>query len=201
MAQVPRNFERREDELLLDLVKQYGTDSWPTIAAALGNRTARQCRSRYVSFLAPGVNNNPWTADEDDLLKSKYDELGSKWAVLRQFFPGRTDLNIKNRFSFLSRNRPDVRSLRARYIANHPNEARAAAGRRPRRRDSDDDAFSPMTIDALFQSLPNYMKQCLLLETIMNGHDIPIPPHGICDEWQDIAADPQMLCADRQEKQ
>jgi hypothetical protein len=103
MAQVSRNFERREDELLMDLVKQYRTDSWPTVAAVLGNRTARQYWNRCVSFLAPGVNNDPWTPDEDNLLKSKYDELGPRWAVLRQFFPGRTYLNIKNRFSFLSR--------------------------------------------------------------------------------------------------
>jgi hypothetical protein len=203
MAQIPRNFERREDEMLLELVKQYGTDSWPTIAAALGNRTARQCRNRYGSFLAPGVNNDPWTPDEDDLLKSKYNDIGPKWAVLRQFFPGRSDLNIKNRFAFLSRNRPDVRHLKERYVAEHPDEARSAVAKRQKRRDSEDNAFSPVTIDALFQSLPYYMKRCLLLETIMQGHDIPVPPHGVCDEWQDIAVEPipQMPEADGQEKQ
>jgi hypothetical protein len=69
---VARNFERHEDELLLELVKQYGTDSWNAIAANLGNRTARQCRNRYVGFLAPGVNSSPWTPEEDDLLKKQY---------------------------------------------------------------------------------------------------------------------------------
>jgi hypothetical protein len=175
-----RNFERHEDELLIELVKKHGTDSWSTVAAALGNRTARQCRNRYTLFLAPGLNNAPWTPEEDDLLKQQYELIGPKWSLLRQFFPGRTDLNIKNRFVFLTRNSPDFRLLQSRYAAEHPGEGRAPPRQKPAKIEN---GGLPVTFEALFESLPYYMKRCLLLETILETHKLPVPPEGVCDEW------------------
>jgi hypothetical protein len=177
---VPRNFEPREDTRLAELVQKYGTDSWNTIATELGNRTARQCRNRYTLFLAPGVNNEPWTPEDDNLLKQRYEELGPKWALLRQFFPGRTDLSIKNRFIFLARNSPEIRAIRARYEAGH---GQAPAGGAPAQKKAEKEATLAITFDELFQSLPYYMKRCTLLETILETHQLPVPPHGICDSW------------------
>ena len=47
----------------------------------------------------PGVNTAPWTEYEDKLLEQKVNELGRKWSVIAKFFPGRTDINIKNRYA------------------------------------------------------------------------------------------------------
>ena len=179
-----RNFDRREDELLLDLVKKYGTDSWNTIASEIGTRTARQCRNRYNDFLAPGLNKSPWTPEEDELLKRQYEELGPRWAVLRSFFPGRTDLNIKNRFGYLTRNRADVRELKNKFLAEHRGIAGDDLKRRRRKDDGRYDGGRLFTIDAFFEALPYYVKRCVILESILRENQVPFPPEGVCDEKQ-----------------
>jgi hypothetical protein len=182
-----RNFERHEDELLVELVKKYGTDSWNAIASNLANRTARQCRNRYTGFLAPGVNNAPWTPEEDDLLKKQYEQTGPKWAILRQFFPGRTDLNIKNRFVFLTRNSQEVRFLKARFVTEQ--NASDGGAPRPKKKAKSDGCPTPVTFEALFQSLPYYMKRCMLLEAMLEANQLPVPPQGVCDHWDVTSED------------
>ena len=179
-----RNFDRKEYELLLEMVGKYGTDSWSEVAAALGNRTARQCHNRYTYYLDPSINSAPWTPEEDELLKKQYQELGPRWAVMRAFFPGRTDLNIKNRFGFLARNRSDIRELRNKYVAEH----RGDSGDEARQRGKDAtryDAQKMEDLDALFDSLAYYVKRCCLLETILIDNHLDVP-YGIGDEkqWQ-----------------
>lgn len=196
--QTPRNFDRKEDELLLELVKKYGTDSWNTIAAALAPRNARQCRNRYIYFLAPDINNEPWTQEEDELLKKQYEEMGPRWAVMRTFFPGRTDLNIKNRFGFLTRNRADVRELKRKYLSEHRNETSDGETMRKRRRFDEvryDATGKEIDINTMFETLPYYMKRCMLLENICADNNIEIPPDGVCDEKEWFAIAQQQILA------
>jgi hypothetical protein len=98
-----RIFEPHEDERPRKLVDQFGAEDWVYIAARMRNRTARQCRERFKTYLCPGVNVAPWTEAEDKLLLEKYDQLRTKWVDFRQFFPHRTVNNIKNRWHTLSR--------------------------------------------------------------------------------------------------
>jgi hypothetical protein len=172
-----RNFSATEDARLIELVKKHGTDAWGTVASELATRTARQCRNRYTLFLAPDLNSGPWSPQDDETLLQQYAAIGPKWAALRQFFPGRTDLNVKNRFLFLARNSPEAKRLKARFTPEP-------------RTPSDDGQFTfdsnaPGAVDSLFQSLPYYMKRCFLLETLLHGNRIPVPPHGVCDRWVD----------------
>lgn len=178
---------------MLELVAKYGTDAWTVVASELGSRTPKQCRNRYMLFLAPEVNKSAWTPEEDELLKRHYAEIGPRWAVLRAFFPGRTDLNIKNRFGLLSRNNTEVRELKRKYMADHKLETSdddVLGGRRRQDGKAEDDfervdaEGNPITIDTLFQTLPYYMKRCLLLEGLLQHNQIPVPPEGICDVKQ-----------------
>jgi hypothetical protein len=98
-----RIFEAKEDERLRRLVDQYGTEDWSWIAAHMPNRTRRQCRERYKTYLCPEVNVSPWSEVEDRMLLAKYNEIGSKWAEFRPFFQRRTVNNIKNRWHTLVR--------------------------------------------------------------------------------------------------
>ena len=76
----PRSgFTPQEDCLLIDLVAQFGNDSWTTIASYMEKRNARQCKDRYNSYLSPTINKGPFTEEEDDLLRKKYNEIGPKW--------------------------------------------------------------------------------------------------------------------------
>jgi hypothetical protein len=90
------SFTPDEDDLLRVLVGKYGEDNWQVIAAKMTRRSRRQCRERWVNYLSPAVCNRPWTPEEEDLLSVKVKEIGRKWKAMEPFFPGRTDVNIKN---------------------------------------------------------------------------------------------------------
>jgi hypothetical protein len=92
-----------EDARLVQLVGLFGEDDWDSIAQNLPNRTVRQCRERWLYFLAPSIVNGPWSPEEDALLWRKFREFGSKWKQMTKFFPGRTEINIKNRHAALRR--------------------------------------------------------------------------------------------------
>ena len=93
-----RNFVKEEDERLSFLVQQYGTNNWELIASMMPFRNARQCRDRFRNYLSPKINLKKWTKEEDLLLINKYHELGPKWVHISQFFEGRSDNNLKNRW-------------------------------------------------------------------------------------------------------
>lgn len=93
-----RNFTKEEDERLFILVQYYGEKNWDYISKMMPFRSARQCKDRYKNYLSPEINLKPWTKEEDLLLIKKYNELGQKWVQISQFFKGRSDNSIKNRW-------------------------------------------------------------------------------------------------------
>lgn len=97
-------FTTEEDKNLKRFVLIYGKKNWHAIAKNMPNRNERQCRERYINYLDSNVNRNPWTEEEDELLISKYQIYGPKWKLISQYFKNRTNINIKNRFTFLIRN-------------------------------------------------------------------------------------------------
>lgn len=94
-----RTFTPAEDVRLCQLVQIHGTDKWDTISSFMDSRTARQCRERYRAFLAPTISNGPWTREEDELLKTLFIRYGPKWSTIVKYFKGRSDCNVKNRWS------------------------------------------------------------------------------------------------------
>jgi hypothetical protein len=103
---VPRQkFSPEEDERLRELVSVHGEQNWHLISAELGNRRARPCKERWAHYLSPSVMHSAWAPHEDKLLEEKVNELGRRWKVLEAYFPGRTDVNLKNRYNLLTRKR------------------------------------------------------------------------------------------------
>jgi hypothetical protein len=96
-------FTPEEDAFLRLGTQLYGTGNWDLIAEDMEGRTGRQCKERWVKYLAPGLSHLPWTPEEDALLLQKYSELGRSWAKIARFFPRRTDIMIKNRFHVVGR--------------------------------------------------------------------------------------------------
>ncbi|OHS95983.1 hypothetical protein TRFO_37846 [Tritrichomonas foetus] len=92
-------FSIEEDAKLRFLVQQYGSKDFKKIASFMPGRTPRQVRERYKNYLSPEINNGPWSRDEDALLRQKYAELGPKWSKIADFFPSRSDINVKNRWT------------------------------------------------------------------------------------------------------
>lgn len=93
-------FSINEDSMLKNIVGIFGPKNWRLIASMIPNKTARQCRDRYMNYLAPGYVHSNWTKEEDLLLAEKFEEYGPKWSQIRLFFPSRTANAIKNRFNY-----------------------------------------------------------------------------------------------------
>jgi hypothetical protein len=101
--QYRRFFQPPEDALLRRLVDEFGTGDWRRIAVQMPDRSPRQCRERYQTYLNPTVNTAPWSEQEDALLLAKFERLGSRWGDYRPFFQNRTLNNIKNRWNTIVR--------------------------------------------------------------------------------------------------
>ncbi|OHS97564.1 Myb-like DNA-binding domain containing protein [Tritrichomonas foetus] len=65
----------------------------------MDGRSARACRERWRLFLSPGLTNGPWSHAEDALLIKLFNEHGPKWKTLSTYFNGRSECNIKNRWT------------------------------------------------------------------------------------------------------
>ena len=105
-----RKFTPEEDEILRNLVAQYGKSDWCTIAGHFQNRSARQCRDRWKHYISPEVVTGNWTEEEEQLLLNQVQEIGQRWSTIAQLFPGRTDIGVKNHYiSITSRKNKDGR--------------------------------------------------------------------------------------------
>jgi hypothetical protein len=62
------------------------------------SRKPRQIRERYLNYLDPNIKQGKWTEEEDNKLNS-FLSLNSKksWRNIMKYFPGRTDVSLKNR--------------------------------------------------------------------------------------------------------
>ncbi|EAY22372.1 Myb-like DNA-binding domain containing protein [Trichomonas vaginalis G3] len=93
-----KTFTKKNDEKLLSIIKSIGTHNWKKVAEKMTNFTARQCKDRYNIYLKEANKQEPWTAEEDQLLIKLQSEIGSHWTQISNFFEGRNINNIKNRW-------------------------------------------------------------------------------------------------------
>jgi hypothetical protein len=91
-------FHPEEDLLLCRFVTEHGSESWREAAAALPGRTARQCRDRWRHYLQLSTPEQPWTKDEDLLLRRAVAYHGARWRIIRPFFPTRSDSDLRQRW-------------------------------------------------------------------------------------------------------
>lgn len=92
-----------EDKKLLESIRIHGTSNWPLIASALTGRTGKQCRERWLNQLKPDLNRDDWTTQEDRILMQQQRIFGNSWSKIAPSLPGRSTNAIKNRWSWLNR--------------------------------------------------------------------------------------------------
>jgi hypothetical protein len=69
-----------------------------------------------MNYLAPTVRREPWSIEEDRLLIQKINEMGTHWSGIANFFIGRTDNHVKNRWYSFLKNRVRCNSLGQYYL-------------------------------------------------------------------------------------
>ncbi|KAK8841201.1 hypothetical protein M9Y10_027401 [Tritrichomonas musculus] len=92
-------FTPEEDQKLIYIVSSSPEVKWSKVAELMKNKTSRQCRERYKNYLANGINQSPWTSEEDQILLKAYSEIGPCWSHMTNLFQGRTCVNIKNHYA------------------------------------------------------------------------------------------------------
>lgn len=95
-----QKFTHEEDEIIINLVGDTQFPNWNEIASHIKGKSGRQCRERFQHYLSPKLSREPWTPQEDQLIRTLYNQYGPNWALIAEHFNGkRTNNNIKNRFN------------------------------------------------------------------------------------------------------
>ncbi|THU53161.1 hypothetical protein C4D60_Mb10t11480 [Musa balbisiana] len=98
----------QEDDLLREHIALHGTDNWTSIAALFKDKTSRQCRRRWYTYLNSECKKGGWSAEEDMLLCEAQKIFGNRWTEIAKVVSGRTDNAVKNRFSTLCKKRVNL---------------------------------------------------------------------------------------------
>jgi hypothetical protein len=108
-------FSKQEDHQICELVQRFGVRDWERIAAAMPGRNARQCRERYKNYLSQSAPDRPWNFRDDLELMGKFRLFGPNWKEIAKFFPNRTNIFLKNRWTVIAtRSRKLLAKPRAR---------------------------------------------------------------------------------------
>ena len=99
------SWSTEEDQRLRQIVSKHKLKNariWDIVSQSMQfTRSCLQCRERWTNFVDPTLKSGPWTAEEDALLRSLYDECGNRWKQFTSALVGRSAMHIRRRFGIL----------------------------------------------------------------------------------------------------
>ncbi|KAI3733612.1 hypothetical protein L6452_13058 [Arctium lappa] len=105
------SWSQEEDDILREQISIHGTDNWTIIASKFKDKTTRQCRRRWFTYLNSDFKKGGWSPEEDMLLCEAQRIFGNRWTEIAKVVTGRTDNAVKNRFSTLCKKRAKHEAL------------------------------------------------------------------------------------------
>ncbi|XP_058214393.1 transcription factor RAX2-like [Rhododendron vialii] len=87
-----------EDYTLKKYIHTFGTGgNWIALPQKAGlKRCGKSCRLRWLNYLRPDIKHGGFTEEEDNIILTLYNTIGSRWSVIASHLPGRTDNDVKN---------------------------------------------------------------------------------------------------------
>jgi hypothetical protein len=105
------HFTSGEDQIIRNIVAEKGSNCWKELGEIL-NRKPYSIRNRYNTYLRQQNNDKPWSIEEEQrLIDLMEGELHKKWSKLKQYFPGRAQVQIKNKWNSLIKKLLNEKSL------------------------------------------------------------------------------------------
>jgi myb proto-oncogene protein len=157
MLKIKNKFSEAEDRALRELVGQYGDSDWGLISSKMPNRNVRQCHDRWVYYLSPDINNEPWTEEEEMELINLINSVGLRWVKISKIHGKRNDVQLKNRWNIIKRRMnlkishgKVVPISKPRSIAKKSKRAQRAEKEKPKK------AMEPNVDETLFKDLRLY---------------------------------------------
>ncbi|KAI9246765.1 hypothetical protein BY458DRAFT_494690 [Sporodiniella umbellata] len=92
-----------EDIVLKKAVELYGVGNWRMIQRLVNQRTDMQCRERWVNMLDKTLNHAPVTKEEEEKIFELVQTFGTKWSLIAQHLPGRTDNSVMKIYKRLAK--------------------------------------------------------------------------------------------------
>ncbi|KAF1863765.1 hypothetical protein Lal_00030868 [Lupinus albus] len=102
---------QEEDDILREQIGTHGTENWAIIASKFKDKTTRQCRRRWYTYLNSDFKKGGWSPEEDTLLCEAQKIFGNRWTEIAKVVSGRTDNAVKNRFATLCKKRAKCEAL------------------------------------------------------------------------------------------
>lgn len=105
------SWSQEEDDILREQIRIHGTENWTIIASKFKDKTTRQCRRRWFTYLNSDFKKGGWSPEEDMLLCEAQKIFGNRWTEIAKVVSGRTDNAVKNRFTTLCKKRAKHEAL------------------------------------------------------------------------------------------
>jgi hypothetical protein len=116
-----RSWTTEEEEILVEWVKNHGSQSWRGITKLFSGRSFRECREHW-RFYHARVDRRPWSPEEDSKVVECYGLWGNKWKKIAQLLPDRTENAVKNRWHSVLRERMVSEPYRPHHVNVHPHK-------------------------------------------------------------------------------
>ncbi|KAF8048694.1 hypothetical protein N665_2432s0005 [Sinapis alba] len=104
-------WSQQEDDILRQQISLHGTQNWAIIASKFTDKSTRQCRRRWYTYLNSDFKRGGWTPEEDTLLCEAQRLFGNRWTEIAKVVSGRTDNAVKNRFTTLCKKRAKYEAM------------------------------------------------------------------------------------------
>ncbi|CDY45195.1 BnaA06g33990D [Brassica napus] len=104
-------WSQQEDDILRKQITLHGTDNWAIIASNFTDKSTRQCRRRWYTYLNSDFKRGGWSPEEDTLLCEAQRVFGNRWTEIAKVVSGRTDNAVKNRFTTLCKKRAKYEAM------------------------------------------------------------------------------------------